>query len=70
MANNEEQNFAELYENSLKKLEEGSVVTGNIVDIVNDEIFVDLGYKADGIVPRDEYSYGEDKLVEERNSIS
>lgn len=61
MANNEEQNFAELYENSLKKLEEGSVVTGTIVDIINDEIFVDLGYKADGIVPRDEYSYGDDK---------
>lgn len=61
MANNEEQNFAELYENSLKKLEEGTVVSGTIVDIVGDEIFVDLGYKADGIVPREEFSYGDEK---------
>lgn len=57
MANNEEQNFAELYENSLKKLEEGTVVEGTVVDIVNDDIFVDLGYKADGIIPKDEFSY-------------
>lgn len=57
MANNEEQNFAELYESSLKKLEEGTVVEGTVVDIVGDDIFVDLGYKADGIIPKDEFSY-------------
>ena len=57
MAKNEEQNFAELYENSLKSLEEGTVVEGVVVDIVGDEIFVDLGYKADGIVPKEEFSY-------------
>ena len=60
MANNENQNFAELYENSLKRLEEGTVVEGTVVDIVGDDIFVDLGYKADGIVPRDEFSYGDE----------
>ena len=61
MSNNEGQNFAELYENSLKKLEEGTVVEGTIVDIVGDDIFVDLGYKADGIIPRDEFTYGDEK---------
>lgn len=60
MANHEEQNFAELYENSLKRLEEGTVVEGTVVDIVGDDIFVDLGYKADGIVPKDEFSYTEE----------
>ena len=58
MAN--EENFAELYENSLKSLEEGTQVTGTVVDIVDDEIFVDLGYKADGVVPRDEFSYNDE----------
>ncbi len=52
------QDFAELYENSLKRLEEGTVVEGTIVDIVGDDIFVDLGYKADGIIPKDEFTYG------------
>lgn len=60
MANNENQNFAELYENSLKRLEEGTVVEGVVVDIVGEDIFVDLGYKADGIIPSDEFSYGEE----------
>jgi 4-hydroxy-3-methylbut-2-enyl diphosphate reductase len=60
MANNDEQNFAELYENSLKSLEEGTQVTGTVVDIVGNEIFVDLGYKADGVVPKEEFSYNED----------
>ena len=55
MANVEEQDFAELYENSLKSLEEGTQVTGTVVEIVGDEIFVDLGYKADGIIPLKEY---------------
>ena len=59
MAN--EENFAELYENSLKSLEEGTQVTGTVVDVVGDEIFVDLGYKADGVVPKDEFSYNEDE---------
>ncbi len=61
MTNNDSQDFAELYENSLKKLEEGTVVEGTIVDIINDDIFVDLGYKADGVIPRDEFSYSEEK---------
>ena len=60
MSNNESQNFAELYENSLKKLEEGTIVEGTVVDIVGDDIFVDLGYKADGIIPRDEFSYSDE----------
>ena len=66
MANVEEQDFAELYENSLKSLEEGSVVEGTVVDIVGDEIFVDLGYKADGIVPRDEFSYNEEEKPQDK----
>lgn len=61
MSNNDTQNFAELYENSLKKLEEGTVVEGTIVDIVGEDIFVDLGYKADGIIPREEFTYGDEK---------
>ena len=58
------QDFAELYESSLKKLEEGTVVEGTIVDIIGDDIFVDLGYKADGVIPRDEFSYGDEKATD------
>lgn len=64
MANEDELNFGELYENSLRKLEEGTIVEGTVIDIIDDEIFVDLGYKADGIVPKDEFSYEDAKPSE------
>lgn len=64
MANNEEQNFEELYESSLKKLQEGTIVKGVIINIVNDEIFVDLGYKSDGIIPKEEFSYEDEKPID------
>ena len=61
MANNDEQSFAELYENSLKSLEEGTTIEGTVVEVVGDEVFVDLGYKADGVIPKEEFSYDEDE---------
>lgn len=57
----DELSFEQLYQNSLKedtKLEK--TVTGTIIQITQKgEIFVDLGYKADGIIPRSEYSFRE-----------
>jgi len=61
MANVDEQSFAELYENSLKSLEEGTTIEGTVVEVVGDEVFVDLGYKADGVIPKEEFSYDEDE---------
>ncbi len=56
-----DENFEELFKKSIKeetKLDK--VVTGTIIKITkNKEIFVDLGYKADGIIPREEYSFNE-----------
>ena len=56
-----EKTFEELYNESLKenkKLEK--IVTGKIISITEKgEIFVDIGYKADGIIPKQEYSSDE-----------
>ena len=57
----ENMSFEELLNQTLKEIKVGQTVTGNIVDINEQgEIFVDLGYKADGIIPRTEFSYNED----------
>ena len=59
MDNKEELSFEELYNQSLEKetkLEK--TVTGKIISINRDgEIYVDFGYKADGIIPKEEYSF-------------
>lgn len=48
--------FEDIINQTLKKIKVGSTVTGTIVEINSQgEIFVDIGYKADGIIPRNEY---------------
>lgn len=52
--------FEELLNQTLKEIKVGQTVTGNIININSQgEIFVDLGYKADGIIPRNEFSFNE-----------
>ncbi len=67
MENNEENiSFEELYNNSIKDVKLDKTVTGKIIEITSKgEIFVDLGYKADGIIPRKEYSFDENDNPED-----
>lgn len=53
----EEKSFEELYNESLNEKRFDKTVTGTVIGISSKgEIFVDFGYKADGIIPRAEYS--------------
>ena len=52
--------FAEMIENSMKQINIKQVVKGTVVNINRKgEVIVDIGYKSDGIIPKDEYSYNE-----------
>lgn len=42
-----------------RTIRNGAIVTGNIIDISPTGIFVDLGYKTDGVIPQEEFD-GED----------
>lgn len=44
-----------LYEETFKNLEEGTVVEGTVVDIQTDGLLVDIGYKSEGVIPREEF---------------
>ncbi len=57
-----EENFEELFNKSVKDVKLGKIVTGKVIEITSkNEIIVDLGYKADGIIPYQEYSFEEGK---------
>lgn len=60
-----EMSFEEAFENSIVTLRSGDVVKGKIIGYNNAEIFVDLGYKSDGIIPIEEYSDDPDFKPEE-----
>ena len=52
-----EMSFEELFNESLKETKLEKVVTGKVISITSEgEIFVDINYKADGIIPKKEYS--------------
>jgi len=53
---NPELSFSEEFEKSLVTLRNGDIVKGKIIGYNNSEIFVDLGYKSDGIIPVSEYT--------------
>lgn len=48
-------NFMELYEESLKSIQEGEVVKGEIVQIDKEFVLVDIGYKSEGQIPVREF---------------
>ena len=54
----DEMNFAELLENdeSRGSIKTGEIVEGRVIDVKPDEIIVDISYKSDGVIPRNEYT--------------
>ena len=51
-----EENFAELLEESLVTIHNGEIVEGTVIGVKEDEIILNIGYKADGIITRNEYT--------------
>ncbi len=52
----EEQSFEEMLDQSFKTIRNGEVVEGTVIDVKPDAAYLNIGYKADGILTRDEYS--------------
>ena len=50
----EEMDFKELYEQSLNQFQYGDIATGKVVQIKDDRIMVDVGWKTEGFIPIDE----------------
>ncbi len=51
-----EMSFEQLLEESLVTIHNGEVVEGTIIGVKEDEIILNIGYKADGIITRSEYT--------------
>lgn len=51
-----EMSFEQLLEASLKTIQNGEVVEGTVIRVKEDEIVLNIGYKADGIITRNEYT--------------
>ncbi|OLE66151.1 MAG: 30S ribosomal protein S1 [Acidobacteria bacterium 13_1_20CM_2_68_14] len=51
----EYEQLLEMYDQSLRTLAEGEVVRGRVLRISGNEVIVDVGYKSEGIIDKDEF---------------
>jgi small subunit ribosomal protein S1 len=55
--------MSELYEESLRRVQEGEVVKGRIVSLTKDYVMVDIGYKSEGQIPISEFATPEGEIT-------
>ena len=48
--------FEQMLDESFKTIHNGEVVKGTVIDVKPDEIILNIGYKSDGIITRNEYT--------------
>ncbi len=51
-----ELSFEQMLEDSVKTIRNGEIVQGTVIDVKEDEIILNIGYKADGIITKNEYT--------------
>ena len=68
MSEMENMSFEEMLNESFKTLHSGNVVKGSVIRVTDNEVFVNLGYKADGVIEKSEFS--NDPNVNLKNEVS
>ncbi len=51
-----EQSFDQMLEESIKTIRNGDVVEGTVLDVKPDVAYLNVNYKTDGVLTKDEYS--------------
>ncbi|MDT8901196.1 bifunctional 4-hydroxy-3-methylbut-2-enyl diphosphate reductase/30S ribosomal protein S1 [Anaeroselena agilis] len=59
------QEFDQAMEQEIRQIEKGSIVKGKVVRVSDDEVFVDIGYKAEGVIPLAELAFPQPAKAEE-----
>ncbi|MBI5873401.1 MAG: 30S ribosomal protein S1 [Candidatus Omnitrophica bacterium] len=63
MSEEKNEGLSSLYELSFKDIKEGEIVKGKIVRIGTKDVLVDVGFKSEGIVAREEFSGSNDLVI-------
>ena len=57
--------LAKLYSDSFRDVKEGEMIKGKVVRVQNDYVIVDVGFKSEGAIPKDEFGSAEVKVGQE-----
>lgn len=66
---NHETSFEEAVEKSMVRIKHGQLITGTVVQIADEEVCVNIGYKSDGFIPKNEFSSDPDVKPSEVLSV-
>ena len=61
--------MAEVYDSSVKEFEEDTIITGRVLNVVNGEVIVDIGYKSEGVIPLAEFGENADVDVDDEVEV-
>jgi small subunit ribosomal protein S1 len=61
--------FEELFHDSMRQLQVGEVVEGRVVQITQDYVLVDVGYKSEGCVPINEFMSEDGELMVQTGDV-
>jgi len=51
----DDETMAQLYESSFQNITEGQVVKGRVLQVNENEVLIDVGYKSEGVIPVEEF---------------
>ncbi len=52
----QEMNFlTDMYDRTMNQITEGEIVNGRILDITDSDVIVDIGFKSEGVIPKEEF---------------
>ncbi|MBU4459356.1 MAG: S1 RNA-binding domain-containing protein, partial [Verrucomicrobia bacterium] len=54
-AGDEQTALSKMYEDTLRDIAEGSIVSGRVIEVRPNEVLVDIGYKSEGVLPSSEF---------------
>jgi small subunit ribosomal protein S1 len=63
------QELASLYAETFKSFKEGELVTGKILKILENDILVDIGFKSEGIISKEEFIGSDGKLFAQEGDV-
>ncbi len=55
--------LSQMYDKTLNKIKQGDIVKGKVLDITDNEVIVDIGFKSEGIVPIEEFDKRNDVAI-------
>ena len=63
VSDEEYQRLVDMYDESMKNLSEGEIVRGRVIGVTSNAVIVDVGYKSEGLIPKEEFTDHEGKLT-------